>query len=113
MLKLLKEEKVEQPIEKIEEMPVSAEVEEKAFVSSVDALVQNAWDFISNANSLLATFEYHYKEDNLEDIKTILAEVSDNATINIGMLTKLNQLISLNRDDLLKRGEQEAEELIK
>ena len=117
MIKLIKEEKVKvEPIPVEAEQPKEEEVDDKiaavACEEAVSNLMRQAWDFISNVNSVIATLELNYKEPVKEDILAILAAVVDDSTINIGMIQKITNMMNIKKVDLLDAGETKAEEIL-
>lgn len=112
----VKEEEVveieEEPKIDIEEEPSKREVEEIAYVDLVNSAIKQTWELISLINSLIATFDYDYKEDNKEDIMELLNQISDDDTITVGMLHKVLELVSYKTGSLLASGETKAEEII-
>lgn len=116
------EEHIEEPesIAEISEEPVEApaveephaDVPESVFTDLINSAIQKEWDFISSINSLIATFEFEYKDDNKEDLASIFNQLVDDTTINIGMLHKAAELVSSKQAELMDAGEQKAEEII-
>lgn len=98
-------------IETPQEMP-SEEIMTNAFSESVQTLVQNTWDYISNVASVLATVDEGFGGENKEEIKTILNGVMDDATITVGMLTKVIELIDNKTTSLLDAGIEKASDII-
>ena len=84
----------------------------KACQDSVNSLVQNAWDFISNVNSVIATIDYDYKESNKESLLEILNNIVDDATVIVGMLYSGINLIDAKTTELIQSGSEKAENLI-
>lgn len=98
---------VKEPIEE-----VKPEIEESAFSQMILDAIQHEWDLISQINSIIATIDYDYKEDNKDDVLKILNEINDDSTINVGMLHKVSELISEDTANLLSSGIEKAEEII-
>lgn len=92
------------------------EIDEKiaatACEEAVNSLTQQAWDFISNINSVIATLELNYKEAAKEDVIEILNALITDSTINIGMLQKATNLMNIEKIDLLDAGEDKAEKVL-
>ncbi len=123
MLKLIKEELedeviiTEEPTNVLEEEPKQelTELEEmsmnQSLLDNVNDLINSCWTFIDAANSILISYE-EFKKDNWEEISNIINSLINDTTINVGMLNKVVSLISDERTDLLKQGEEKAENLI-
>lgn len=122
MLKLILKEE-EEPKVKAEPTPVEVpsggeveEIDEKiaatACEEAVNSLMQQAWDFISNINSVIATLELNYKEAAKKDVIEILNALITDSTINIGMLQKAINLMNIEKIDLLDAGEDKAEKVL-
>lgn len=116
MLRLIKEE-----IEEVEEVNIPEETElsdvpadivNNAFTGQIRDLINTAWDFISSINSVIATLDYEYKNDNKEQIESILDNVVSDLTVDIGMLNKASSMISQDQEELLDQGAEKAEEII-
>lgn len=90
----------------------SPEIQQNAFSDLINAAIQKEWEIISQINSLIATFDYEYKEENKDDITAILNQLVDDSTINVGMLHKVAELVSTKTSELLDSGEEKAEEII-
>ena len=90
----------------------SEQVQENAFSDLINFAIQKEWEIISQINSLIATFDYEYKEDNKDDVTAILNQLVDDSTINVGMLHKVAELVSNKTADLMNAGEEKAEEII-
>lgn len=74
----------------------------------VKSLVTNLWDIVDNINSVKISFN-----SKNEQVENILNSIIDDMTINIGMLNKVLQIIDVTSNDLLKKGEEKAEDIIK
>lgn len=94
----------------IEEIPT--DVIKKACQDSVNGLIQNGWDFISNVNSVIATIEYDYKEANKEALLEILNTAVNDITVVIGMLYSGVNLIDNKTAELIQDGSEKAENLV-
>lgn len=90
----------------------SEQVQQNAFSDLINAAIQKEWDIISQINSLIATFDFEYKDENKDDITAILNQLVDDSTINVGMLHKVAELVSTKTSELLDSGEEKAEEII-
>lgn len=101
---------VEQPKAPVEEIPT--EVIKKACQDSVNGLIQNGWDFISNVNSVIATIDYDYKEANKEALLEILNTAVNDITVVIGMLYSGVNLIDNKTAELIQSGSEKAENLV-
>lgn len=124
MLKLIKEEKTVkvEPVnlpeaEEIAVQEKQKEIDEKIAVAacedSVTDLMQQAWDFISSINSVIATLDLHYNNEEVKkDVLELLNYVADESTVNIGMLQKISDLMNIKKVDLLDAGEDKAEEFL-
>lgn len=80
---------------------------------SVNYLITQAWNFISEVNSVIATLDFNEGTfENGESFKNILNTVVDDSTITIGMLHKALSLIKAGTDNLISAGEEKAENII-
>lgn len=116
MIKLIKEEEtivkpVPAPVEQKQE-EVDAKMATVACEEAVNNLMQQAWDFISSVNSVIATLELHYKEDSKKDVLELLNVIVDDSTINVGVLQKIANMMNIKKVDLLATGENKAEEIL-
>ena len=105
--KPIEEPKIETPVEE-----PSPTVEEHAFTDMINNAIQQEWNLISALNGIAATFDFEYKDGNKQDIINVLNQIVDDTTINIGMLHKAAELVSLKTSELLDAGEEKAEEII-
>lgn len=94
----------------VEEVPI--DVIKKACQDSVNGLIQNGWDFISNVNSVIATIDYDYKEANKEALLEILNTAVNDITVVIGMLYSGVNLIDNKTAELIQDGSEKAETLV-
>lgn len=94
-----------------EETPVSPEVKENALISVVNDLIKDEFSLIDKINGALATFESEQPE-NEEEVKTLLRSVADEKNVNIGVLTKVIELLGSKDADLMNAGIEKAEEII-
>lgn len=120
MLRLINEETIK-PVaaEEVEEItsPEINEIPEEVVTNAcqdlVNGLIQNAWNFISEINSTIATIDYDFKNEiTKKEVKEILNQIVDDTTINIGMLHKAFELINVDKATLLTSGEEKAEQII-
>lgn len=72
------------------------------------SLINDFWCTVDNINSIKISFT-----SKNEQVENILNSIIDDITINIGMLNKVLQIIDINSNDLLKKGEEKAEDIIK
>lgn len=94
----------------VEEVPT--DIIKKACQDSVNGLIQNGWDFISNVNSVIATIDYDYKEANKEALLEILNTAVNDITVVIGMLYSGVNLIDNKTAELIQDGSEKAETLV-
>lgn len=94
------------------EEEVPTDIIKKACQDSVNGLIQNGWDFISNVNSVIATIDYDYKESNKEALLEILNTVVNDITVVIGMLYSGVNLIDNKTAELIQDGSEKAENLV-
>ena len=90
----------------------SEQVQQNVFSDLINSAIQKEWEIISQINSLIATFDYEYKDENKDNITAILSQLVDDSTINVGMLHKAAELVSTKTATLLDSGEEKAEEII-
>lgn len=95
---------------KVEE--TAPELSEAIFTDMINSAIQKQWEVIGNLNTIIATFDYDYKESNKEDILSILNQLVDDNTISVGMLYKVSELVSTKTTDLVDSGQQKAEDII-
>ena len=112
MLKLIKEYVEEKALgdEEISETPEN--IVENAFADQVNNLINIAWSYIAEINSTIATLDYDYNRDDKEQIKSILDNVVNDLTINIGMLNKASSMIDRDQENLIDQGVEKAEKII-
>lgn len=100
--------------------PVSAETKQttnetqlktQACEMATNDLIQKFWDLVNNVTSLATTLDYEL-EENKTEIAEILNSITDDLTINIGMLYKVVEFLNQKTPELLAAGEEKAEELI-
>lgn len=123
MIKLIKEEQTlikpvateledENTDVNIEELNVDKKMAELACEEMVNNLIQQSWDMISNVNSVIATLDVNYDNDNKEKITELLNLIIDDYTIDIGMLQKVVDIMNIRKGDLLYQGEDKAEKIL-
>lgn len=114
MIKLLKEETeiVEPEQTATAEVEVDTKIAKVACEETITHLMQEAWDFISNVNSIIATLDVNYKEDSKDDVIELLNAVVDDTTISIGVLQKITNMMNSKKVELLDAGEVKAEEIL-
>ena len=117
MLTLIKEEKTTvEPSPAQPAAPSQDAVDPKvvavACEESVNTLMQQAWDFISNIKSVIATLDVNYIGDSKKDILELLNTIVDDSTINVGVLQKITDLMNSKRVDLLDAGADKAEAIL-
>jgi len=91
------------------ETVVTPEVEENAFSSMITSEISKSWDALDSCKSILATLQSEKPE--AKDASTILNSIIDERTIHIGMLQKVLEDISPKQVELIKQGEEKAEEI--
>ena len=133
-MKLLKEKLTLNEDDAIEELPdaaieepivVSTEVEDEiveptqevvnnAHARIINDAIQSKWYSIDNLKSIITTIESEEYGDlpAKEEVIAIVNEVIDQETMSIGMLTKASELIDDKNNELMKQGEEKAEEII-
>lgn len=113
MLRLITEDKNVEvvPVAKVDN-DIDASLVKNACDESITSLIQKTWDYISEVNSIITTFDYDYKEADGNDIKEILNSVVDSATINIGMLHKVKDMLNQHSSNLVADGMEKAEQII-
>lgn len=79
-----------------------------ANVGLINDLISREWELINEYKSIIATLEL----DNQEELITILNSVVDEKTIQLGMLNKAVELLDDSSIDLMKQGEEKAEEIL-
>lgn len=113
MIKLLKEEtEIVEPEQETNVEEVDAKIATVACEETITSLMQEAWNFISDVNSVIATLNTNYKESSKDDILELLNAVIDDTTISIGVLQKITNMMNAKRVDLLDAGEIKAEEIL-
>ena len=85
----------------------SIEIKENAIAGMIGSEVSNAYNSIDSLRSVIATIAAEVP--NREDILTILNDVIDSTTIQIGMLQKAIDLIDGKSNDLLDDGNDAAD----
>lgn len=126
MLKLIKEENIKPiSLDEIDTMQISDPEQQKteqevpeniinnACQDIINNLIQSAWNFVSEVNSTIATIDYDFKDEKTKkEIIELLNTVVDDATVNIGILHKVFELLNSEKADLLNSGQEKAEEII-
>lgn len=120
MLKLINEDQTKvTPIpnteqnQQVEDTPETDEETIKmAFEETINLLIQKSWDFIADAKSVIATLAVNYEDELKDDIIEILNIVVDDATINIGVLQKVANMMNKRRLQLLNTGEDRVEQIL-
>lgn len=105
---------VEEVVPKVEntsEEALPEEVVVAAHSDIINSLINGCWNLVSELNAAIATIEYDFKGDK-ESVVTLLNDVVDTTTINIGMLHKVSSLVDAETADLIATGEAKAEEKI-
>lgn len=106
-------ETVLQTTPEVPEADITNEQLKSGLDQSVNYLITQAWNFISEVNSVIATLDFNEGTfENDESFKTILNTVVDDSTITIGMLHKALSLIKAGTDNLISVGEEKAENII-
>lgn len=110
---------VEEVKNEIEEVVDSKEAElevldrKNGLKEMTKGVTNQVWDIISNINSVIATIKYDFKEDEVEDIIKIFNELIDDLTIDLGMLSKISNILDSRTVELMDKGEEKAEEILK
>ena len=117
MIKLINEGEKVQPTANPTAAPeVSEEDKDKLVKSSlatvVNSTINNLWNNISDLDSLTATLNFDYTGEDQEDIQTVVTGIIDELTISIGMLYKLNDILDVEKADLIADGKDKAEVII-
>lgn len=84
-----------------------------AIRETLRGLTQEFWDIISSINSIMVTIEYDYKKEDSESIRQILSAITDDLTINLGMLNVAITTVDSKTPRLLDKGEREACKILK
>ncbi len=120
MLKLINEDQTEvTPISNIEQNQqventpeIDEEIVKTASEETINFLIQKSWDFISDVKSVIATLAVNYEDELKDDVIEILNVVVDDATINIGVLQKVANMMNKRRLQLLDTGEDKVEQIL-
>jgi len=91
---------------------VDAKIETIACEEAVNSLMQQAWNFISNVNSVIATLDLNYKGESKGDVIELLNAIVDDSTINIGVIQKVTNIMNIKKVDLLDAGEVKADKIL-
>ena len=91
---------------------IDKEIIKMASEETINLLIQKSWDFISDAKSVIATLAANYEDELKDDIIEILNTVVDDATINIGVLQKVANMLNKRRLQLLNTGEDKVEQIL-
>lgn len=86
----------------------SEEVVLNANVGLINDLISREWELINEYKSIIATLEL----DKQEELIAILNSVVDEKTIQLGMLNKAVELLDDDSVELMKQGEDKAEEIL-
>lgn len=97
----------------IEPEKPSEEVVNSTYESMVNELVNHQWDIINNASGIIANLESETETKfNKEDVIKLLKQLIDDTTINVGLVTRISELIDSKKSDLMTTGIEKAEEII-
>lgn len=94
-----------------EEEEVSQEVKDNALIGVINDIIKQEFTLIDNLNGAIATVQSE-KPDHEEEITTLLQSAVDEKNVNIGMLTKILELIDPKQSELMSSGIEKAEEII-
>jgi rubrerythrin len=94
----------------IEEQPVPEEIKTNAFAGLVNSSISREWENIDALNSAISTFTSERPED-LASVE-ILKELVEEKTAHIGMLQKVLGIVDGKTYELVKDGEEKAEEIV-
>lgn len=93
--------------------PVTDREKETTFNLMASDLVNKFWSLIGDVNSILASYDSFVaiaSEEDRKAIHEILSQLSDDLTVNVGMLYKVMELASSKVSELIKQGGDKAEE---
>jgi hypothetical protein len=94
----------------IEEQPVPEEIKTNAFAGLVNSSISREWENIDALNSAISTFTAERPED-LASVE-ILKGLVEEKTAHIGMLQKVLGIVDGKTYELVKDGEEKAEEIV-
>lgn len=104
---------VEEPTTELKLEQPSEEVIVSAHNDMIQSLINDCWSFITNANGVIATLEFNNEAiGDVESVKTLLNDVVDQTTINIGILHKVATMVDSNTAELIATGENKAEQKV-
>ena len=89
----------------------SDEVKNNAIASVINDSIKDEFSLIDKINGALSTIEAEHP-DKEEDITAILKTISDEKSVQIGMLTKVLEIINSKNSDMMQAGIEKAEEII-
>lgn len=95
-----------------QDIQVPQNIIDKSFGDLLNNLIQALWTNISEANSIITSFELDYSKDNKTDIIDIINTVADDLTISIGMLYKASEILNSHQTDLLADGKSKADKIL-
>lgn len=97
----------EEAVHEVEEVqPLSNEVVNVVYSTTINDLIQNMWKQISEVNSIINTIELENNCPQKTELNQLLNIVVDNMTVNVGILHKGLTLINPKTGELLDIGQQ-------
>lgn len=105
---------VDADIPPIEDMPKpDKELVENAYMNMLQDLLKKQWDVINACESLTATLSSDETiEFDKEAVKSIVNEIGDTLTMSVGMTTKAIGTIDPTQSELMKQGEEKADDAV-
>lgn len=113
IIQTIEEPAADQTVEELPKEEIDTQVSDNACEDVVLTIVQGAWQLIGEINTAIATLDYNYSKENKEDIKKILEGITDDLTVDIGMLYKISDMMNAKTEKLLDTGMEKAEDLAK
>lgn len=103
---------VETELPPVEEIPpVEPEVANNAYLDLIQDILKKEWDVINSCDGLIATLSVDEAATfDKEAVSAIFREVADKITTVVGMTTKALSVIDPTQEELMKDGEEAAED---
>lgn len=94
------------------EEPVSEEIKTNAFIGMVNSAIGAEWLSIEDLNGMVATILSDKPKQGADAAIEIIKQLVEEKTAHVGMLQKVLELLDENTAELVKGGEDKAEEIV-
>lgn len=95
-------------VDEVQEVqPISNEVVNVVYSTTVNELIQSSWKGIAEVNSVINTIELEDNCPQKEELINLLNLIVDNMTVNVGILHRTLNLINPKTGELLSIGQEQ------